>query len=210
MHITVRVPMKIRRRPGRKTVVTPVVDGLPTHTTTRADPALLKALARAFRYQRMLDDGRYASISEMAAAEKLDRGYLGRLLQLTLFAPDIVEAIVEGRQAAGSTFAGLAGAVPAVWDEQRTASGAGGSHGSSRRAAKPPSYGSDAFVKEAVHRPLVASADNVLADRRVDLCIEQPLDRVSEATTIDGGRHNARHSVGNLFDEPAHRRSDHG
>jgi hypothetical protein len=118
-HITVRVPLRIRRRPGRKTVVTPVVDGLPAHTTTRADPALLKALARAFRYQRMLDDGRYASISEMAAAEKLDRGYLGRLLQLTLLAPDIVEAIVEGRQAEGMTLPTLLESVPPDWNEQR-------------------------------------------------------------------------------------------
>lgn len=118
-HITVRVPMKIRRRPGRKTVVTPVVHGLPTSTTSRADPALLKALARAFRYQRMLDDGRYASISEMAAAEKLDRGYLGRLLQLTLLAPDLVEAIVEGRQAEGVTLPRLLEPFPVEWDEQR-------------------------------------------------------------------------------------------
>jgi hypothetical protein len=104
--ITVRVPLRIRRRLGRKTLVAPVVDGLPTEATTRADPALLKALARAFSYQRMLDDGRYASISEMAAGEKLDRGYLGRLLQLTLLAPEpkatpggrySVEAIVDGR-----------------------------------------------------------------------------------------------------------------
>jgi hypothetical protein len=118
-HITVRVPMKIRRRPGRKTIVTPVVDGLPTHTTTRADPALLKALARAFRYQRMLDDRRYASISEMAAAEKLDRGYLGRLLQLTLLAPDIVEAIVEGRQPQGVTLPRLLESIPTGWPMQR-------------------------------------------------------------------------------------------
>ena len=117
-HITVRVPMKIRRRPGRKTIVTPVVDGLPTHTTTRADPALLKALARAFRYQRMLDDGSYASISEMAAAEKLDRGYLGRLLHLTLLAPDIVEAIVKGKQAEGVTLPGLMESLPTIWDKQ--------------------------------------------------------------------------------------------
>ena len=121
MHVTVRVPMKIRRRPGRKTIVTPVVDGLPAHTATRADPALLKALARAFRYQRMLDEGRYASISEMAEAEKRDRGYLGRLLQLTLLAPDIVEAIVEGRQMDGVTLPGLLKSLPAEWDEQRTA-----------------------------------------------------------------------------------------
>jgi hypothetical protein len=117
-HITVRVPLRIRRRPGRKTVVTPVVDGLPTHTTTRADPTLLKALARAFRYQRMLDDGRYASISEMAAAEKLDRGYLGRLLQLTLLAPDIVEAIVEGREAEGVNLPTLSKGIALHWERQ--------------------------------------------------------------------------------------------
>jgi hypothetical protein len=100
-------------------VVTPVVDGLPAPTTTRADPALLTALARAFRYQRMLDDGRYASISEMAATEKLDRGYLGWLLQLTLLAPDIVEAIVEGRQKEGVTLPGLMEPFPVEWVQQR-------------------------------------------------------------------------------------------
>jgi hypothetical protein len=118
-HITVRVPLRIRRRPGRKTVVTPVVDGLPTRTTTCADPALLKALARAFRYQRMLDDGRYASISEMAAAEKLDRGYLGRLLQLTLLAPDIVEAILSGHDNGALALPRLLEALPTSWSEQR-------------------------------------------------------------------------------------------
>ena len=75
--ITVRVPLTIRRRPGRKTVVTPVRDGGEAALPTRADPALVKALARAFRYQRLLDEGRYASISEMAAAEQIERGYLG-------------------------------------------------------------------------------------------------------------------------------------
>jgi hypothetical protein len=118
-HVTVRVPLKIRRRPGRRTVVTPVVDGLPAHSATRADPALLKALARAFRYQRLLDEGRYASISEMAAAEKLDRGYLGRLLQLTLLAPDIVEAILDGRQPAATTLPRLITPCPIDWNEQR-------------------------------------------------------------------------------------------
>ena len=67
---------------------------------TRAGFAMLKALARAHRWQHMLNDGRYASISEMAATEKLDRGYLGRILQLTLLAPDIVEAHLDGRHAA--------------------------------------------------------------------------------------------------------------
>ena len=59
---------------------------------------MVKALARAFRWKRMLEDGRYASISEIAAAEKIDRGYVGSILRLTLLAPDIVEAILDGRQ----------------------------------------------------------------------------------------------------------------
>jgi hypothetical protein len=96
--ITVRVPLAIRRRPGRKTVVTPEGAPAAVPTRTRADPTLVKALARAFRYQRLLDEGCYASISEMAAAERVDRGYLGRVLRLTLLAPDIVDAILNGRQ----------------------------------------------------------------------------------------------------------------
>ena len=81
-------------------MVTPVRDGGEAALPTRADPTV-KALARAFRYQRLLDDGRYASISETAAAERIDRGYLGRILEPTLLAPDIVEALLGGRQPDG-------------------------------------------------------------------------------------------------------------
>ena len=68
--ITVRVPLTIRHRPGRKTIVTP---GGIAPITTRADPALVKALGRAFRWRKMLDDGRNASVSDIARAEKIDR-----------------------------------------------------------------------------------------------------------------------------------------
>ena len=108
--LTVRVPLAIRRRPGRKTVVTPG-DGA---IQTRADPALLKALARAFRWQRLLDEGRYASISELAAAERIERGYLGTMLRLTLLAPGLVETIIDGRDA-GLTLPVVLGGVPEVW-----------------------------------------------------------------------------------------------
>lgn len=120
--ITVRVPLKIRRRPGRKTVVTPIPPaGADTAIPTRADPALVKALARAFRYQRLLDEGRYTSISEMAAGEKIDRGYLGRLLQLTMLAPDIVEDILGGRTPAGISLGGLLSGLADDWSAQRAA-----------------------------------------------------------------------------------------
>ncbi len=82
---------------------------------------MVRALARAHRWQRMLDGGRYASISEIAAAENIERGYLGSLLRLTLLAPDIVEAILDGRQTLTLGLAGLMEAFPAEWLEQRRA-----------------------------------------------------------------------------------------
>jgi hypothetical protein len=131
--ITVRVPLKIRRRPGRKTVVMPVPTagaGADTTIATRADPALVKALARAFRYQRLLDVGRYGSISEMAEGERIERGYLGCLLRLTLLAPPIVEAILNGRQPEGVSLPGLMEGVPTEWAVQRSRFGP--SHGDAR------------------------------------------------------------------------------
>jgi len=79
----------------------------------------VKALARAFRYQRMLDQERYASISEMGAAERLERGYLGSLLRLTLLAPDLVEAGLDGRASYCVTLASLLKPISGVWAHQR-------------------------------------------------------------------------------------------
>lgn len=120
--ITVRVPMTIKQRGGRKIVVAPdgsVLPGASRLATTNADPALLKALARAFRWQKLLDDCTYASISDIARAEKLDRTYVGDVLRLTLLAPAIVEAIVEGRQPTGMTLPESMRAFPVEWAEQR-------------------------------------------------------------------------------------------
>jgi hypothetical protein len=117
--ITVRVPLTIRRRGGRKLVVTP--DGSPRTlpTRTRADPAMVNALARAHRWKRLLEEGRYASLSEMAKAEKIDRGYLGKMLRLTLLTPDIVEAILDGRQPPDLGLPALLEVVPSEWHQQR-------------------------------------------------------------------------------------------
>jgi hypothetical protein len=95
--ITVRVPLTVRHRPGSKTVVTLDRGAGDLVIKTCADPAIVKALARAFRWRRMLETGRCASISEIASKKKIDRGYVGSVLRLTLLAPDIVEAIMDGR-----------------------------------------------------------------------------------------------------------------
>jgi hypothetical protein len=118
--ITVRVPLAIRHRRGRRTVVTPDGSHSPTTTRTRAGPAMVKALARAFRWKRLLEDGRYASISEIAAAEQIDRGYVGSILRLTLLAPDIIEAILDGRQPQELGLPALLEPFPVEWDQQRT------------------------------------------------------------------------------------------
>ena len=83
-----------------------------------ADTTLVKALARAFRWRRMMETGRYGTIDEMAAAEKINASYVSRLLRLTLLAPDIVEAILDGRQPDGVTLPGLLEGVPVGWIQQ--------------------------------------------------------------------------------------------
>jgi hypothetical protein len=121
-HVTVRVPLNIRRPPGRKTVVTPVNESgeaAPRATFHHADPALVKALARAFRYQRMLDEGRYASITEMAATEQIERGYLGSLLRLTLLAPKMVQAILDGMAPADQALPRLTQPFTTTWADQQ-------------------------------------------------------------------------------------------
>ncbi len=122
--VTVSVPLTIRRRGGRKQIIGP--DGAVARpgecgvgvVPVRGDPALIKALARGFRWRRMLEEGRYASISEMAKAEGVERGYVGTLLRLTLLAPEMVEAILNGRQPEGVTLPALLEGVPVGWGER--------------------------------------------------------------------------------------------
>ena len=119
--VTVRVPPAIRKRGGRKVVVSPDGSVLPTtprRVATNADPSLLKTVGRAFRWKRLLDDGTYASVSDIARAERLDRTYVGDVLRLTLLAPWVVEAIVEGRQPDGVTLPSLLKAWPVDWARQ--------------------------------------------------------------------------------------------
>jgi hypothetical protein len=83
------------------------------------DSALVKAIARAHRWQRLLESGECGSITELAAAEKIDRSYLRRVLRLTLLAPEMVEAIMDGRQPEKVTLLALMKGVPGEWEKQR-------------------------------------------------------------------------------------------
>jgi hypothetical protein len=116
--VTVTVPFAIRKRGGRKLVITP--DGTTTAPVTRArlDSALLKALARGFRWRKLLETGDFATIEEIAEAENINPSYISRVLRMTLLAPEIVEAILAGRQPEGLTMARAMQPFPWEWQRQ--------------------------------------------------------------------------------------------
>ena len=82
------------------------------------DNTLVKALARAFRWKRMLESGVFATIAELAEREGITVSYLTRLLRMTLLAPDLVAAILDGRQGPEVTLARLTEPFPAEWTDQ--------------------------------------------------------------------------------------------
>ena len=119
--ITIRVPLTLKKRGGRKLIITPGGGEAKGKVETSVDPSLVKARARAFRWRGMLESGAFATIQELAAAEKINSSYVSRMLRLTLLAPDMVEAILDGRQPDGVTLAGMLEGVPVGWGEQKLA-----------------------------------------------------------------------------------------
>jgi hypothetical protein len=115
--LVVRIPMRFQRRGGRKRIVAP--DGSQIVPTSKPQPdgTLVKALARAYRWQRVLESGEYATLAELADAERISRSYVSRVLRLTLLAPEIVERILEGRPTAG--LPQLLQPFPVEWKRQR-------------------------------------------------------------------------------------------
>ena len=111
------LPLAVRKqRGGRKLVLTP--GSMAPRGASAADTTLVKALARAFRWRRMMEAGRYGTLDELAAAEEINSSYVSRVLRLTLLAPDIVEAILDGRQPEGMTLPRLLEPFPAEWQHQ--------------------------------------------------------------------------------------------
>jgi hypothetical protein len=115
--LVVRISMQFQRRGGRKRIVAP--DGSQIVPTTKPQPdgTLIKALARAWRWQKLLDNDFYTGIAELADAERISRSYVCRVLRLTLLAPDIIERILDGRPTAG--LAEFLKPSPVDWERQR-------------------------------------------------------------------------------------------
>jgi hypothetical protein len=113
--VTVQVPLRFVVRGGRKAIFVPVSDAPPTR---HHDHSLIKALARAYRWRRLIEDGEFASITELADAKGVNQSYACRLLRLTLLAPDSVRAILDGRQNPNLTIKQAMRPLPLAWAEQ--------------------------------------------------------------------------------------------
>ena len=116
--ITVHIAITLRRQGGRKQVVTPAGATPWIPTPPRIDNTLVKAMVRAHRWRDMLESGDYATVRDLAKAEAINESYLGRVLRLTLLAPKIIEAILEGKQPATLELDDLMQLFPIEWDKQ--------------------------------------------------------------------------------------------
>jgi hypothetical protein len=110
--------MRLERRGGRKLIMTPEGVAVPTPKPSR-DDTLIKALVRAHRWRRKIESGQAKSITELAEQEGVAVAYVCRLLPLTCLAPDIVGAILDGRQPKGLRLTEMLGNGPMGWAEQR-------------------------------------------------------------------------------------------
>jgi len=113
--MTLHVPFRVAKRGGRKEMQMP--DG--AVQPRRTDNTLVKALARAFRWKRMLESEEFSSISELAEKEGIAPSYMTRVLRLTLLAPDIVEAILDAKQGPEVTLSRVLESFPIDWRQQR-------------------------------------------------------------------------------------------
>lgn len=112
--VTLHVPFRIVKRGGKKEMQLP--EG--ATQSQRTDSTLVKALARAFRWKRMLESGEYATIAELAEREGIAPSYMTRVLRLMLLAPDIIDAILDGKQGPEVTLAQVLEPFPLTWQHQ--------------------------------------------------------------------------------------------
>ena len=114
--VTLHVPFQLVKRGGRKEMV------LPTGATTaRATPdnTLVKALARAFRWKRMLESGEFATIADLAEQEKIAPSYMTRVMRLTLLAPELIERLLSGDRGLFISMANVLATFPSEWESQK-------------------------------------------------------------------------------------------
>jgi hypothetical protein len=132
--LTIRIPVRLQRRGGRKLIMAPEGVAAPARKPSR-DETLIKALVRAHRWRRTIESGRAKSITDLAEQDGVTDAYVCRLLPLTCLAPDILEAILDGRQPKGLRLAEMLGNGPLAWNAQRETWGFSDRHEAAQRGS---------------------------------------------------------------------------
>ncbi|HCK33405.1 MAG TPA: hypothetical protein DHW10_07675 [Rhodospirillaceae bacterium] len=118
----IRIPMQFSRRSSRKMIVGPdgkTISEMIDAEADNTDYTFISALGKAFSWQRMLDEGKYQTPKELAEKEKVEVTHMYRVMRLTLLAPDIIEAVLNGKQPRTLTLQNVVRGFPISWQEQR-------------------------------------------------------------------------------------------
>lgn len=117
--LTIHIPVQFKRRGGRKLILAPDGVAAPVAPRPRVDETMVAMLIKAHRWRRRIETGKARSITDLAEQEKVTDTYVHRVMLLTCLAPDIVAAILDGRQPRGLSLNLMLKAVPEAWEEQR-------------------------------------------------------------------------------------------
>ena len=115
------VPLAIKRRHSSKLIVPPAGEKF-VRTTSTFDLPLIRTIGKAFYWQKMIDTGEVANATELARRFKLEPGWVSEVLRMTRLAPDIIRAVLDGKQPRHLNLHALRGRqaeVPLDWQEQR-------------------------------------------------------------------------------------------
>ncbi len=117
--IKIRIPMALSKFGSTKRIVAPDGSDVVPLQHREPDPTLVKALARAFRWRKLLENGTFGTITELAKAEKINSSYVSRILRLTLLAPELIHAILSANLNRAVTIDRLMKPLPNDWQLQK-------------------------------------------------------------------------------------------
>lgn len=114
------IPIDFKKSKNRKIITTPNGQDLTQSVAPQHDTSLVKAIVRAYKWEGMLEEGAAKSITDIARKENMDRGYVSSVMRLTALAPDIITAILNGRQPQALQLSSvIRTSLPYCWEEQR-------------------------------------------------------------------------------------------
>ena len=120
--LSITIPVSFKRGQSRKTIVSPTgknIQAIAEIEGPKQDMVFVSALVKAFSWQEKLDAGHYETPKELAQKEKIEPTHMYRLMRLTLLAPDIIQAIMNGTQPRALTLQNVIRGFPVSWREQR-------------------------------------------------------------------------------------------